>query len=218
MQLENGKPVASSIGNTIPNKESLAYAKEILSHINGQDYFFVDWLRGIYYYYDSMVNKNTTETKALEEAFPFFAKEKDYTLTLIVFLMKYFPGPFDKAFYQKIKKETGYKNQKDVKNTLYNVCTVSEKTRTINMICSQTICESADAIYRFYDAVNLIDNIRAIEEKKGKLSNVLITQQAISSLVSLINEVLNDPDSTESVEELKKALTNLFEANIVKPS
>ena len=77
---------------------------------------------------------------------------------------------------------------------------------------------SADAIYRFYDAVNLIDNIRAIEEKKGKLSNVLITQQAISSLVSLINEVLNDPDSTESVEELKKALTNLFEANIVKPS
>ena len=217
VQLENGEPVASGIGNTIPNKDSLAYAKEILSHINGQDYYHVDWLRGIYYYYDSVVNKQTSESKALEEALPFFAKEKDYMLTLIIFLMKYFPGSFDKAFYQKIKKETGYRNQKNVKYTLYNVCTASKKTRIINMICSQTICESADAIYHFYDAVNLIDNIRAIEEKKGEFSKILITIDEILSLNSLINAVLNNPDNTESVEKLKKALINLFEKDIVKP-
>ena len=86
------------------------------------------------------------------------------------------------------------------------------------MICSQTICESADAIYRFYDAINLIDNIRAIEEKKGKSSKILITPDEILSLNSLINAVLNNPDNTESVETLKKALTDLFERNIVKPS
>ena len=132
--------------------------------------------------------------------------------------MKYFPGSFDKAFYQKIKKETGYRNQKNVKYTLYNVCTASKKTRIINMICSQTICESADAIYHFYDAVNLIDNIRAIEEKKGEFSKILITIDEILSLNSLINAVLNNPDNTESVEKLKKALTDLFKRNIVKPS
>ena len=47
---------------------------------------------------------------------------------------------------------------------------------------------------------------------------LLITSQKISSLISLINEVLKDPDDNESIDKLKKALKNLFEMNIVKPS